>query len=767
MQRRGRSTGVSETAIARLRSQERLRPPTPHTSSRSPSPLSSASLSPRSRSPTPPLTLSDQVHIAYADDDIHLAKVLLLRLQGIEVTSDSDPRIAAVKDEDFDACFIPFGRLDDGRGEQHSQVNPPKPDPETRRAETLKAKERLWETEARRFTEERCKHATLKRRQGDRQRAADEQERIRLIRQKEAAAAVVDQFRRRRMNPTARTLNFALVPPVPTPPQKFTYDFPFTPRNIAPRATPPRNITPRRAAQPRREPTRVTFAQVLAAMQGDLFPVLPGEHTLPVSATADRTKARRQYALLDALLVAGVDLDATLMDPNGKGKRRAIGPTPQQPCVCASPASPSLISSSSSFASSSSSSGLSRAGSWLSFGTRSSRSSTGTSVASSWPSAWLPGARRTASPSPTPSLAAVQQCRCRRARDVPRTAVSVHPLLVPPDVPPRRRRARSIAAGVELGAPRDHPASQGHVPFTLALGRLAALARNLQAAYVRAVVVGYGVTSEDEWEQNQVPDGSEDVETEEHMSVGYAGVAEWASPRESGRAKAMERKPLPVPLASKLRVRSAGARAGLADVRRFLSPSSLSASSPPSPSSSLPSSPSPTTITRANPDDDLAPHAPLSLLAPAPSSARAKSMFTRPPARTPLPARPAYARVFAPPVPLPRSPWAPVPASSPASTSEAAAYGGGGDGDGDGEYPYARPPVLRARAVPNSAFLRVKALHHEALPLLDLDQVHILLGAGQTPTPRRPRECVVGLGVDRAPGSGLRFVYANARAVVV
>jgi hypothetical protein len=146
------------------------------------------------------LTLSDQVHIAYADDDIHLAKVLLLRLQGIEVTSDSDPRIAAVKDEDFDACFIPFGRLDDGRGEQHSQVNPPKPDPETRRAETLKAKERLWETEARRFTEERCKHATLKRRQGDRQRAADEQERIRLIRQKEAAAAVVDQFRRRRVS---------------------------------------------------------------------------------------------------------------------------------------------------------------------------------------------------------------------------------------------------------------------------------------------------------------------------------------------------------------------------------------------------------------------------------------------------------------------------------------------------------------------------------------------------------------------------------------
>ncbi|KAJ7681322.1 hypothetical protein B0H14DRAFT_3535807 [Mycena olivaceomarginata] len=72
----------------------------------------------------------------------------------------------------------------------------------------------------------------------------------------------------------------------------------------------------------------------------------------------------------------------------------------------------------------------------------------------------------------------------------------------------------------------------------------------------------------------------------------------------------------------------------------------------------------------------------------------------------------------------------------------------------------ARPPC--ARAVPNRAFVRGKAP-----PLLHPDQVHILLGAGQTPTPCRPRECVVGLGVDRAPGCGLRFVYANARAVGV
>ncbi|KAK1229787.1 hypothetical protein PQX77_007135 [Marasmius sp. AFHP31] len=57
----------------------------------------------------PPLTLQDQLHVAYASDDIHLAKILLLKLKGIEVTSDSDPRIAAVQPEDFDECFIPAG----------------------------------------------------------------------------------------------------------------------------------------------------------------------------------------------------------------------------------------------------------------------------------------------------------------------------------------------------------------------------------------------------------------------------------------------------------------------------------------------------------------------------------------------------------------------------------------------------------------------------------------------------------------------------------
>ncbi|KAJ7789593.1 hypothetical protein B0H14DRAFT_3573334 [Mycena olivaceomarginata] len=127
-------------------------------------------------------------------------------------------------------------------------------------------------------------------------------------------------------------------------------------------------------------------------------------------------------------------------------------------------------------------------------------------------------------------------------------------------------------------------------------------------------------------------------------------------------------------------------------------------------------------IARATPDDDLAPHAPLSLLAPALLRARQVNAHP-PPARTPLPARPAYARVFARPVTLRRSPY------------------------------------LRPHPLPNQ-----NQQHMGAGATAKASTLHILLGAGQTPTPCRPHECVVGLGVDRAPGCGLRFVYANARA---
>ncbi|KAF5312984.1 hypothetical protein D9619_002778 [Psilocybe cf. subviscida] len=124
------------------------------------SPSGSASMSPESYdAPPSPRSLEDQVHYAYAADDIHLAKILLLRLKGIEVTSDDDPRIAAVQDEDFDFCFVPNGRvfvnevqerqLEEIRRKEVQQLE------ERKRNERLRQCEIKWFEEKQRLRQER------------------------------------------------------------------------------------------------------------------------------------------------------------------------------------------------------------------------------------------------------------------------------------------------------------------------------------------------------------------------------------------------------------------------------------------------------------------------------------------------------------------------------------------------------------------------------------------------------------------------------------
>ncbi|KAK7063837.1 hypothetical protein R3P38DRAFT_2756673 [Favolaschia claudopus] len=917
MLNRGRAREVSSAAIHRLHSEERhrrRRPGPPR--SRSPSSDNSPSLSPPSTSPTPPLTLSDRVHIAYADDNFHLAKILLLRLQGIEVTSDNDPRIAAVKDEDFDACFVPFGRLDD--------VPIMSQDPVVRRADALKDKERLWDTEARRFTEERCKHAAIKRRQADNML---EQDRIRLIKQKEAAAAALD-LRRRRTKPTARTLNFALVPPVPTPVQKYSYDFPFT--RIPPKPTaPPPSLPVLRRRSPVRlhppddpPPTRVSFAQVLASMRGELFPVLPCERPLP---TADR----KHRALLDALLV--LDLAAAELEASRKGKRRAV---PVAPCICGSSSS----DSSSSSTSSSSSSTSSRTSSWLSFGSARSRTSTSTSatsLSSSWASAstllsadsptkqpkyatmsWLPGATRTTSPEPTsdegdfPARFVEEQRRCRcggnnyhQPRDVPRVPVGRHPLLELDE--PRTRMRRSASEDSQTSTTSTSTTSSATTTRTQqiakTLTRLAELARGVQAAYVRAVVVGYGVGVDgaafDESAGRAFDDSAsrmrEEEENGERWDVDVRREAMRVSmARVEVRREREEKEKRPASFVgggkrrTKTNVREMGRRAEVRDVRRFLCLDADSTATTLTVVDAAADAEKPTESSQPQPqiqptdaveEEEITFFGPLAPLSALPSAARVKAMWTKP---VSAPVSPSASgsqrreRVFKPVVMLPRSPWAPPPLSL--------SFGGGGnegeagagvgrcragrgrreresdvtveategwgeegwtqdsadqhtnnghdresqlqdaeDRDRDMEDEDYGPPVrVRARAVPNSAFLRLKALHHEALPLLlanapfngVLSSRYLDPMSPSTPTlvnaqttaytnanahpntntnsnsnaptnvkntytydhallanlkPRRPRECVVGVGVDYAFGSGLRFVYAAAKGVEV
>nr|GAT59827.1 predicted protein [Mycena chlorophos] len=742
---RGRDRSVALSAAARKASEERAKASrrSRHSSlspSPSPSPASSAFSSPRSHSPTPPLTLSDQIHIAYAADDLHLAKVLLLRLQGIEVTSDSDPRIAAVTEDAFHEYFVPYP-LDDTisvplKPTPKTRPSLPPPTEQERRRDNLKAKEKLWETEARRFAEEKLRWDSARRARLDQER---EQDRVRLIKQKEAAAAMVD-LRRKRMKPAARTLNFALVPAVPPPPPKFTYDFPFTPRTArpppAPRISPVRRPEPVDEQQPR-QPNRVSFQEVLACMQGDLFPILPEERIVPQSRT---TKARRQAALREALLDAGITM--TPPDPKGKGRAVPIRCTE----VVRTPPSPSP--------STPSSSGLSRAGSWLSFGS-SSRSSTSTAP-SSWistesspittksplrrlsvssVSSWLPGARRTASPEAQSPRAHVHAADCR-CRDSARQLASAHPLMDPPSSQTKASRSDEM---------------KGSLANTL--GRLTALAKSVQSAYVRAVVVGYGGPSP-EWDQ------PEDEEYDLGLGCPPSPV------KEVPRSAPIPPPPRPRLLSTRipLPIKPSGQRASVADVRDFVS--SLTSVDDDAPAN--------------NSEDELVPSATLSQLTP-----RLPRLVPTPPARTQLPATLPYDRVFAPPVPLPRSPWATLVAAG------AAARVGAGDADVDVWAEKAPTsisrditdmlssdwqsyePVLRDRAVPNPAFLRVKALHNYAADVLwtHASSVGVSVGAMLPTTPRWPKEAMVAQvpvpGARCAAGSRLRFVYSRERGVLV
>ncbi|KAJ7047055.1 hypothetical protein C8F04DRAFT_1248089 [Mycena alexandri] len=82
-------------------------------------------------------------------------------------------------------------------------------------------------------------------------------------------------------------------------------------------------------------------------------------------------------------------------------------------------------------------------------------------------------------------------------------------------------------------------------------------------------------------------------------------------------------------------------------------------------------------------------------------------------------------------------------------------------GEHDVGYGYGEVPVrgrVRVRAVPNSAFLRVNALHWLALVQFNSgENTEAASGtasaAAYPPTPRRPRECVVGLRVEGVGGA--------------
>lgn len=113
-----------------------------------------------SRPPSPPLTLADRIQVAYAHDNITLAKMLLLQLKyGFEITDSSDPRIDTVTDDDFDEYFAPCAALkleeadvrmvEEGKRRQQELCEA------QQRLERLRACERIWDKEKKKLRDDK------------------------------------------------------------------------------------------------------------------------------------------------------------------------------------------------------------------------------------------------------------------------------------------------------------------------------------------------------------------------------------------------------------------------------------------------------------------------------------------------------------------------------------------------------------------------------------------------------------------------------------
>lgn len=136
--------------------------------------------------PSPPSSLEDQVQVAYAMDDIRLAKTLLLKLKGVEITSDTDPRIDEVRDEDFDVYFVPSGPLTledaDRQAMEETQRRQRECQEKSQRTMRLKACEKLWEDEKQRLASDKLAVIRRREQEDERRLAVQRQQRSSRVR---------------------------------------------------------------------------------------------------------------------------------------------------------------------------------------------------------------------------------------------------------------------------------------------------------------------------------------------------------------------------------------------------------------------------------------------------------------------------------------------------------------------------------------------------------------------------------------------------------
>lgn len=557
-------------------------PSSPSSSSSSSSPSSSTSPDDDyDESPSPPQTLEDQVYIAYADDNMHLARVLLLRLKGIEVTGDNDPRIAEVRDEDFDYCFAPHGALTlDEASEkallERQRIEQQKVE-ERRRMERLWTREQKWASEKRRMREERTRVL----REQEQRRAEDDQRQRRRARDQRPARVrhqpearvfqlrgandrlrqIVSYTSRRRQGHSSSDTDsddeassplllhdFMIVPQIPRSLRRHQPTSPLAPSTSSPRhpVTPAFDDT-----------CSISFTQVLASMNGPLFPVTDEErrHTAesPTSAkvrSRSRSKGpgrshsqirrRKQAELFQSLLTAPATEEDWRRSRKGKAKAVAAPRGPSGRCSeCRRSPSSSSASSSElpSPTASTSSSVNSRPSSWLSFGSTATTSSIATTPSSSPSprSSWLKSVSATI-PSPTspsrrgswlgttlvsPPLPIERRnrfeerrCTCRQSHLIPihlsdSPLAFEDPLAVPIVAAPTKPYSTSLESirtrkrSKSVSGPTLASSLLGNV--SAGVSSLVGFAKGFQQAYVAAAMFSVAASCDgDRWEEREV-----------------------------------------------------------------------------------------------------------------------------------------------------------------------------------------------------------------------------------------------------------------------
>ena len=726
LQPRGRSRQVSNTALARQASDERrsAQPyftpfpvkadsPPSFVHSASPSPSSSASMSPDccGLPVSPPPSLEDQVHVAYALEDIHLAKILLLRLKGIEVTSDDDPRIAAVQDEDFDFCFVPNGRLMDDRDEKaikEMQTKELERLEERRRIERLRACERIWDDQKRRLREERLAVFRQRMEEEDRRREQPQQRHEEPHRIQNAAIAENAAQRTR-----ARLVCYDNLPTAPEKRlgQQFVYDFMIQPPSRLPN-TPSLSYSRPHLRGPIFDDSRsIPFSTVLDSMQGPLFPVSAEDlHNTPsTSRSGSRSSQagrRRKRHLLETLLV---EIQWPKDDRrNKKGKEKAHRRS--LPCLaCSITSSPTSHLS----PASSTSSSISRTSSWLSFTGSSQSTSTdpftpptspASSLSSHSKSAWF---KSSLAPRPNSWIATSN----RRDPSL-RHSCNPHCRLTPvlsseSPLPFNPTQSTPISYGRRRRNTGTVKASKDGAGLLVRVSRFVEIAKEFQQTYVNLAI-------------SNSPERGSSRETGSRGKYGCGDVPDLSSSKHNGK------------------LRESGYRVSQGDVTAF-----LNVSSPEAVSSSEASPGLDTTPAGISQDDtSLPPPRYIPLRAPPSSN----------PPRTILPDQLPYRRVFKP-LPMPiRSPYR-CHALSELHTTYPSVSDPSSFINASSPYNlflHHGPLTWRIRSVENPVYLRLKALHH-----VIWKSGMVWQGRGRDTALGGGRERVVGVAYDGVGRSSL------------